>query len=163
MERFEHRPDAFYPFAFDAEVEHHHVGTYRYTVVFLDHRAHDLLPLDESPRLRFSGELQDAPFDAAWQPVRGRWYVMLSKQLLKEAELSVGDTARVRFRVVDQDLVQVPVELQRALEIHDGLLARWESLSPGKRRGFAHRISSAKRAETRARRLEQVVEELMHE
>ena len=157
---FRHRPREDFPFAFQARIQHHDLGTYRYTVVFLDKEAHALLPLDKHPRLRFSGELEDVPFEAAWQPSRGRWYAMLSKRLLKQAGLSVGDTATVRFQVVDQDAVTLPPELERALERNADLRSRWASLSAGKRRGFAHRIASAKREETRVRRLEEVVDAL---
>ncbi|MEL6797536.1 MAG: hypothetical protein AAFO89_12030, partial [Planctomycetota bacterium] len=84
-------PEAYYPFEFEAEVVHHALGTYRYTVVFLHDRLIEHLPLAEHPRLRMSGELRDIPFEGAWQPVRGRWYVMLSKAVLRQGPFEVGD------------------------------------------------------------------------
>ena len=153
--------ESYYPHSFEAEVVHHNVGSYVYTVVFL---APDLvkdLPFDKYPRLRFEGELNDALFEGAWQPVRGRWYVMLSKTLLKEARLSLGDTARVRFLVTDQDYVEVPPELSLALAENVAAAEVWESLSAGKRRGFAHRVLSAKTAPTKAKRVAEVLKRLL--
>jgi hypothetical protein len=71
----------YYSHAFEGRIEHHDVGTYRYTVVFLPRELALSLPLEEHPRLRVSGEVAEVPFSGAWQPVRGRWYLMLSKPL----------------------------------------------------------------------------------
>lgn len=153
-------PDDYYPFEFETEIVHHNVGTYRYTVVFLDDRLHEHLPLKEHPRLRASGEIGDIPFDGAWQPVRGRWYLMLAKQLLRDGELEVGDTVPVRFRVEDQNSVDVPKELERMLASDSRLRRVWDALTPGKQRGLAYRVASAKTAPTRTRRLHEVAESL---
>jgi hypothetical protein len=148
---------SFYPHAFEGVVEHHFVGTLRYTVVFLPAELAAALPFDEHPRLRVSGEVNDVPFSAAWQPVRGRWYMMLSKTLLRDAELSVGGRAEVRFRVEDPDSVNVPEALADALAANASAEATWTELSAGKRRGFAHLVSSAKTARTQQKRLEEVL------
>ena len=151
----------FYPHQFEGVVEHHFVSTYRYTVVFLPAGLAAELPFDKHPRLRASGEINDVPFSAAWQPVRGRWYMMLSKRLLRDAELSVGDPADVRFRVEDADSVDVPVALADALAANATAGAAWAGLSAGKRRGFAHLVSSAKTAPTQQKRLAEVLQALV--
>ncbi|MEM8994887.1 MAG: YdeI/OmpD-associated family protein [Acidobacteriota bacterium] len=146
----------YYPFQFEADIEYHHLGSYRYTVVFLDERLHGCLPLAEHPRLRTSGELRDIPFDGAWQPVRGRWYLMLSKPQMRAGAFEVGDRVQVRFRIEDQDAVEVPAELRLMLEGRPRLERVWGGLTAGKRRGLAHRVASAKTAPTRERRLAEV-------
>mgnify|MGYP001793086889 CR=1 FL=1 len=150
----------YYPFEFEADIVHHNLGTYRYTVVFLDEGLHEHLPLGEHPRLRISGEIRDIPFDGAWQPVRGRWYLMLSKSLMRDGEFELGDRVEVRFKVEDQDAVDVPLELTQLLKSDEGLQRRWDELTVGKRRGLAHKIISAKTSATRAKRLIEVAEAL---
>jgi len=146
-----------YPHAFEGRVVRHDVGTYRYTVVFLPDGLAEALPLDLHPRLRVSGEVGEFPFSGAWQPVRGRWYLMLSKELLRDAGLALGDAVEVRFRVEDQDAVEVPDQLARALDADAALRSAWEGLSAGRRRGLAHRVSSAKTPATAARRVGEVL------
>lgn len=146
-----------YPHAFEATVVHHMVGTYRYTVVFLPGEIAAALPLDRHPRLRMSGEVGDVPVSGAWQPVRGRWYLMLAKPVLRDAGAAVGDTVHVRFRVEDPEAVEVPGALRRALEADAAARAAWDALSAGKRRGLAHRVLSARTPPTAERRLRAVL------
>jgi hypothetical protein len=148
---------SFYPHEFEGVVERHVVGTLRYTVVFLPAEIAASLPFDGSPRLRASGEVNDVPFSAAWQPVRGRWYMMLSKGLLRDAELSVGARAAVRFRVEDPDSVDVPEALADALAANAAAATAWAGLTAGKRRGFAHLVNAAKTAPTQQKRLAEVL------
>lgn len=147
-------------FEFDAEVVRHAIGTLNYRVVFLAERFHDKLPLREHARLRIRGELNGIPFAGAWQPVRGRWYLMLGKPLLKAAKVRVGDRVSLAFVVVDQSDVDVPEELRRALAANRSASAAWGQLSAGKQRAFAHRVSSAVRVTTRAIRTEEVIDAL---
>ena len=145
----------YYPHAFEAAIVHHNVGTYRYTVVFLDDALVPRLPLDRYPRLRVSGEIGEVPFEGAFQPVRGRWYVMLNKQLMSDGDCSVNDVVEVRFRVEDQDAVDVPTELLQRIAGDSALQNAWQALSPGKQRGIAYHLRSAKTPATKARRLEE--------
>jgi hypothetical protein len=105
---------SYFPHAFTGPIEHHDLGTYRYTVLWLPEDIAAQLPLAEHPRLRISGELNDAPCQGAWQPSRGRWYLMLGKPLLKTTGLSVGCLAELRFRVEPQDELEVPTLLATA-------------------------------------------------
>ncbi len=149
--------DSYYPFEFETEVVTHMVGTYHYTVIFLPRHLHGTLPLKEHPRLRIEAEINGIPAEGAWQPVRGDWYLMLSKRLLKDAELQLGDYAEVRFRVIDQNSVTVPTELKVAIYADSKLASAWEALSAGKKRGYCHRVLSAKREPTKQRRIDEVL------
>jgi hypothetical protein len=149
-----------YTYSFEAQIVHHNVGTYVYTVVFLPDELRKKLPLKKHPRLRIDAELAEHPFEGAWQPVKGRWYVMLSKQILKDVALKVGDWAEFRFAVMDQDAVNVPGILQDALDENKKAGSAWKELTAGKQRGFAYRVVSAKTAGTREKRLAEVIEAL---
>ncbi|MEL6327735.1 MAG: YdeI/OmpD-associated family protein [Cyanobacteria bacterium J06626_23] len=142
---------------FEAPIEYHDFGRMGYTVVYLPEEIREQLPFDEYPRLRVDAEVNEQPIDGAFQPGQGRHYLMLSKRLLKSAELSLGDVVSVNFRVADQDAVTVPDELQRALDANAQTLALWEKLTPGKRRGLAHRVASARTMPTRLKRVAEVI------
>ena len=147
-----------FPYQFEAMVEPHDLGSYRYTVVFL---AEDLvaeLPFARHPRLRISGEINDHPMTGAWQPSRGRWYLMLSKPLLRATGLDIGMMAEVRFRIEPQDEVELPASLVRALSEDAVVKARFAALTPGKQRALSYRILSAKTPVTEARRVAEVVD-----
>lgn len=146
---------------FETPITRHPVGTSAYTVVYLDPALHDSLPLQQHPRLRIEADVGGVPVKGAWQPARGRWYLMLPKRRLKEAGLAVGDTVEVAFRVIAQDDVDIPEELARRLSQVQRLRTAWERQTPGTQRGLAHFIESAKRAETRAARLSQVESALL--
>jgi len=150
----------WYPYSFETQIVHHDLGTYRYTVVFLDDTIAAGLPFDSQPRMRISGELADQPMEGAWQPSRGRWYLMLGKPLLKAAGKGVGDRVEVRFRVEPLDLLDVPAALARALNADPAARAAFELQTIGKQRALAHRVGSAKGTDTIARRVIEVLDAL---
>lgn len=149
---------SYYPFEFEAPVEYHDVGSekYAYTVVFIPSEMTAELPLKTYPRLRVSGEVQDHPIEASLTPVRGRWYILLSKRILNAIDARVGDLVNVRFNVSDQDAVEIPPYLSDALDAHPTERTLWNAATPGKRRGLAHRVASAKTDSTRQKRVEEV-------
>ena len=150
-------------FQFDAEVDVYDFGRMAYSVLFLPADMVSQLPLEENPRLRIDGFVADQPFHGAFQPAGGgAYYLILSKKFLKSANLAVGDTTTAWFRIADQDAVDVPLELEQALSANHAASSVWDKLTAGKRRGYAHRVSSAKRASTRAARVKEVLEELSH-
>jgi Bacteriocin-protection, YdeI or OmpD-Associated/Domain of unknown function (DUF1905) len=143
---------SYFAFEFEGLIERHNVGKYDYTVVFLPAEIAAQLPFDISSRLRMRGEINDHPIEAAWQPAKGRYYVMLSKALVKEAELVVGHRANVRFSLVDQ--------IQRLIANNSKFGAIWQNLSAGKQRGFMHWIGEAKTTQTRSKRIGQLIDGL---
>ena len=148
----------YYPFSFDAEIVHHDVGSerYVYTVVFLPPEILAELPLKAHPRLRITGEINDHPFDAALTPVRGAWYILFSRKMLAAIGARPGDEVQIRFRIADQDAVEIPPALQAALSADRRMSALWNSQTPGKRRGLAYRVASAKTAKTQSKRVAEV-------
>ncbi len=152
---------SYFTHHFETRVARHAVGTYHYTVVYLDPSLHSELPLHEHARLRIEADVSGVPVKGAWQPARGKWYLMLPKASLKAAGLKVGSSVEVWFRVLPQDDVDVPEELAALLSKKARVKKAWDALSAGKQRGLAHMVASAKRAETRAARVSQVEEVLL--
>jgi hypothetical protein len=144
----------------EAVVTQHPVGKYLYSVVFLDPALATQLPFKQFPKLRFEGEANDHPFAAAWQPSKGRHFAMLSKSLLKETGLKPGDVVHIRFRVADQEAVDVPPEILAAIEGNPDFATLWNSLTPGRKRGFSIWVGDAKSADVRGRRLLALIEGL---
>lgn len=147
-------------YSFESRIVHHMVGTYRYTVVFLPAALAEELPFDKSRKLRFRGLIGAAPFHGAWQPVRGRWYCMLSKKVIARSGYDLAEMAIVRFNIESSDMVSIPELLQSALNANHQAKCAWQSMSAGKQRGLSYQIYSAKRPETQAKRLQQVLSAL---
>ncbi|MEM6451227.1 MAG: YdeI/OmpD-associated family protein [Cyanobacteria bacterium P01_D01_bin.105] len=86
---------------------------------------------------------------------------MLSKKFLKQGRFEIDNWLTVRFQIDDQDAVDVPDLLNQALSQEPQAKATWDRLSPGKRRGLAYRVSSAKTEPTQMRRVAKVIEMLV--
>jgi uncharacterized protein YdeI (YjbR/CyaY-like superfamily) len=86
----------------------------------------------------------------------GRRYFIVARRILEEVDVGIGDTVELRFSVADQHAVSVPDELAATLR-HYWAAQAWEALTPGKQRGFAHRVAAAKAIETRRRRVDEVL------
>lgn len=152
---------AYFTHRFETAVSLHPVGTYNYTVVYLEPELHASLPLKETPRLRIEADVSGVAVKGAWQPSGGRWYLMLPKGPIKKAGIAVGSVVEVAFKVLAQDDVDVPPELAAALQARPEARKAWAALSAGKQRGLAYMVASAKRPETRQARLEQVTAVLL--
>lgn len=106
------------------------------------------------------GEINDEPIDAGLTPVRGRWYILLSKAFLKRHGLGVADEVNVRFSLSDPQAVDVPKALAQALDNDVVAKALWQEQTAGMQRGLAYRVSSAKRDATIAARVAEVLDVL---
>ncbi|MEM8859356.1 MAG: YdeI/OmpD-associated family protein [Chloroflexota bacterium] len=153
---------SFYQHEFTNRIEKHSMGHNSrgelfYTVVFVPNNVTQALPMDQYPRLRIEGELHEQPFEGAMQPAKGKWYLLLSQKFLKEHNLSLGDEVEVRFNIGDQDYVDVPAELEEALAINEKAAALWTNFTPGKKRGFATTVASAKQVATRQKRAQKMI------
>lgn len=157
---------SYYAYSFETQIERLAIGNGKkqlyYSVVILPSDLMQILPFKEFPKLRVVGEIAEHPVRGAWNPIAdGRKYFILSAKFLKNAGLSIGDTAEMRFNIDDQDFVEVPTELEDALDANPDLLHIWEALTPGKKRFYSYQITSAKRQETRVKRLETLITELL--
>ena len=149
--------EAIYPYSFDAEIEKFGVGKARkvwYNVLFLPDALRRELPFDDYPRLRIEGEIADVPIANAFIPAGdGRNYVIVAPNVLEDGGVALGERVEMRFRIADQDQVDVPNALSTALENDPVANNRWSGLTPGKRRMVAQHVLSAKTDKTRSRRV----------
>ena len=152
---------SLYPHVFEIEIARHDVGSYGYTVVYLPPALAAELAAGGAARLRARGEVDDVPFAGAWQRSHGRWFLMLSKELLRTAGRAVGDRVEVRFRLDDPEAVDVPAELAAAVAENARARRAWDELTAGRRRGLSHHVNSAKSAATRAARVADVIAGLL--
>ena len=154
----------FYPYRFEAPLERFGVGRSRvvwYTVLFLPADLAAELPFDRYPRLRVEGEIAEAPVQGAWMPTGdGRRYFIVSPAVQKMARSEAGQPIEMRFRIDDQDRVDVPDALAAALRKDAAADATWRALTPGKRRGIAHLVAAAKTPSTQARKVAEVLDAL---
>lgn len=132
-----------------------------YGGVFLPDTLLSELPKARERGFRLVGEVGGVMSEFGLMAVKTRRYVVLSKDFLAQAKLKTGDEVVFRFSPVDPDRVEVPMELEQALQTHRTADTIWKKLSAGKRREFANRVASAARETTRQKRVYQLIEELV--
>ncbi|MEO1474185.1 MAG: YdeI/OmpD-associated family protein [Pseudomonadota bacterium] len=156
---------SYFIHGFVGEIALHGVGKSRvitYKVLFMPPRFETVLPFQTYPRLRVEGEIADVPVRGAWMPVGdGRRYFIVSPDIKANTGMDVGDEVEMRFRVDDQDRVDVPNALRAALNSDDAAFAQWNKLTAGKKRMFTNHVFSAKTAPTEQRRVDEAMVAIM--
>lgn len=110
---------------------------------------------------RVEGEINDHPVNLALTkaPVIDGVFVWAGKSLLREVGIEPGEQIEIRFRAAPNDLVEVPADVVNALR-SAGVTDKWDSLTAGKQRGMLYQVTSAKRAETRVKRIAKLLAEV---
>ena len=147
-----------YPYAFRATLEKRDFGRMFYTVVYLPSKVAASIDFSVAKRVRINGEIDGIRIEAALMPTGGRWYLMVAKAMQRTIAKGLGDSVRVEFEIADPDAITVPSEMQFALDADDTAKAAWDACTAGKRRGWCYRIASARRPETRERRVEEILD-----
>ena len=151
----------FYDYSFEGVIDRFGVGRARkiwYSVLFLPADLEGVLPFARYPRLRVDGEIADIPISGAWIPTGdGRRYIIVAPRVFQDAGVRVGSLVEMRFRIADQDAVDMPEALSTALSLDPAAANAWSDLTPGKKRGFAHIVHGAKTDPTRTRRVAEVI------
>lgn len=114
-------------------------------------------------RLRVQGEINSFPFRTALFPTgKGCHFLLVNKRMQAGADAAPGSTAHFRLQPdFEVRKAIVPVELKRALS-QDRSLQRWfDSLSYSIRKWITDWIAQPKSSEARARRAEQIAEQLL--
>lgn len=145
--------------SFEGRVEPMEWGRANYTILRLPQKVADALEAQGARRVE--GEINDVPVNLALTraPVIDGLFLWAGKSFLKEVGLEPGEETVIRLRKADPDLVETPEDLAAALRAA-GKTDLWEALSAGKRRGMLYQVNAAKRAETRAKRIAKLVDEL---
>jgi len=107
---------------------------------------------------RVTGEINDHPVNLAitTAPVIDGAFLWAGKSLLSRVGVGVGDRFEVRLCPADPDQLDTPEDVQAAL-ISAGKSSNWEALSAGKRRGMLYQVETAKRTETRTKRITKLI------
>ncbi|MEN9896104.1 MAG: hypothetical protein RIR97_1956 [Pseudomonadota bacterium] len=133
-----------------------------YRVLFLPVDVEAKLPFDQYPRLRVRGEIAEVPFSGAFMPTGDkRRYIIVSPTVCKNAHVDVGSLVEIRFCVDDQDRVDVPDILAQALARDTDLAAKWDALTPGRRRGLTQPIHAARSSAAQEKQLLLAIERIM--
>ena len=127
-----------------------------------------VLPKNASAKLRtrnmatVEGTINDFPFRATLAPdgQRSHW-LKVTKELREGAGAEVGEVVRLEIMSAGKELEpRVPADLRKALAAAPKARASWSDITPVARRDWIHWITSARRSETRARRIDNACEML---
>ena len=91
----------------------------------------------------------------------GQFLISFNSQTRAATGRGAGDEVEVRLDVDDAPrVVEVPEDLAAALATDDAARAAWDALSYSRQRAHAESITGAKAADTRARRVDKVLDAL---
>ncbi len=120
------------------------------------------LPKDASAKLpsrgmaAVEGSMNGFRFQAVLQPdgQKGHW-LRVDRKLREAAGADAGDIVSLEIApAAEEPEPKVPTDLRKALATAPKARALWSKITPGARRDWILWITSAKRPETRARRME---------
>jgi hypothetical protein len=113
-------------------------------------------------RIPVTATFDGVPYRGSIVRMGGGAVLGVQKAIMAEANVSVGDMLTV---VVTNDeaprQVEVPEDLAEAFGQHDAARVVFEGLSFSHRREYVRSITEAKRADTRARRVERTIRALL--
>lgn len=121
-----------------------------------------LAALGGGSRFRVTGVLNGVPFDSSTMALGGgRVCLGLHKATRQAAGVEVGDTVDLEVERDDRPReLEVPQDLQAALGADPAAATAFDRLSFSHRREYVQWITTAKRAETRARRVAETLDRL---
>jgi Bacteriocin-protection, YdeI or OmpD-Associated len=110
---------------------------------------------------RVEGEIAEHPVNLALSraPVIEGAFLWTGASLLDRIGITPGEPIEVRLRPAPDDRVDLDPDIEAALRAGD-LLSKWESLTPGKRRGLLYQIATARTDSTRRTRIAKLLEDL---
>lgn len=92
----------------------------------------------------------------------GRLLIAVSAEVRRRTGVAGGETHEVELFLDDQPRIIVPPDdLAKALAANPAAQAAWEGLAPSHRKAHVTAIEGAKAAETRARRVDKAIEQLL--
>ena len=121
-----------------------------------------VLPKNASAKLpsrgmtAIEGTINDFPFQAALEPdgQKSHW-LRVNRKMREAAGADAGDVVTLEIAPAGEEPEpRVPADLRKALAAAPKARALWSDITPIARRDWIHWIVSAKRPETRARRID---------
>lgn len=143
--------------AFEGRVEPLTWGRATYTILRLPDDAVESLGRTR----RVEGEIAEHPVNLALSraPVVEGDFLWTGASLLERIGIAPGEPVEVRLRPAPDDRVDLDPDIEAALRLA-GKLDRWESLTPGRRRGLLYQIATAKTDPTRRKRIDRLIADL---
>ena len=112
--------------------------------------------------MRVRGTVNGTEYRSSLMKYRGIFHLGVHKATLEAASVAPPAAVSVTLEADDQPLPTdvVPPDLVRALKRRAGAAAAWKSLRPSLKREQVQSLLSAKKPETRERRLEKILDSL---
>jgi hypothetical protein len=129
---------------------------------FLHMPEHVTAHLGTKAMVQVMGSMNGTPFRTSLAPSgKGTHVMTVNRELQAAAGARPGDTVTIALELDSGPrLFSVPGDVTAALEASSAAAALWEDLTPRAREEWVEWVESAKKAETRQRRIEQLVERL---
>jgi hypothetical protein len=142
--------------AFEGRVEPMVWGRSTYTILRLPPEVS--AALTERGARRVEGEINDHSVNLALSraPVVEGVFLWAGSALLDRIGIAPGEPLDIRLRPAPNDRVDLSDDVSVALRAA-GVMAGWQALTPGRRRGLLYPIDSAKTAPTRDKRIAALV------
>jgi len=113
-------------------------------------------------RIPVTASFNGVPYRGSIVRMGGGAVLGVQKAIMAEAGVSVGDTLAIQVSNDDAPReVEVPDELANALRRNGTARTVFDGLSYSHQREYAQHVAEAKRPETRARRAERAIEQLL--
>jgi len=116
---------------------------------------------DTQGRVPVCGTLNGVRFRSTLSPYGGVHYLPVNRALREQAHLKAGDEVEVVLqRDAEPRMIATPADLARALKAHKAS-DEWERLSYSHKRAHVEAIEEAKKPETRDRRIQGAIAQLV--
>ncbi len=126
------------------------------------HFPFDVEAVFGSKRLPVCGTINDAPFRSTIFKMHGKHFMVVNRNLREAARAQAGDTVRVEIeRDIAPRLIEPPEDLLAVLNENPKAKETWDKLSYTHKKEFIGAIEEAKKPETRMRRINKTIEELL--
>ena len=113
-------------------------------------------------RVPVRGTINGFPYRTSIFPMGGCFLMVVNRETREGAGVRAGDTITVRMeRDTEPRIVTPPADLARALKANREAQAAWDKLSYTHKKEYAGAVEEAKKPETRQRRVERAVAELV--
>jgi hypothetical protein len=108
------------------------------------------------------GTLEGASFQATLEPDgQGGHWLKVDRALREAAGVAAGDTVALEIASVEKEPEpKLPADLRKALAANAAAKATWDDVTATARRDWIHWITSGKKAETRAKRIDVACDKL---
>lgn len=145
--------------SFEAAIEPLEWGRAVYTILRLPPDVAEALV--RAGARRVEGEIAEHAVNLALTkaPVVDGIFLWAGKSLIDRIGVRPGERVEIRLRPAPDDVVDMPADVTAALLSH-GALGPWEALTPGKRRGLLYPVTTAKTAQTRTKRIANLIADL---